>query len=128
MTTIVSTIGTVSYGTSKYLVEIIQPTLNKSIHRVINSYTFVQEAKTWEIYQDEVQVNYDVVNLYPSVPVDKAINVLRDTLNNDKEHLKECTKLTLTNIHRLTELCLSKCYYLDKNNLLLFQNNGPIGL
>ena len=46
MTTIVSTIGIVSYGTSKYLVEIIQPTLNKNIHRVINSYTFVQEAKT----------------------------------------------------------------------------------
>ena len=41
---IVSTIGTVPFGTSKYLVEIIQPTLNK--HRMINSYTFVQEAKT----------------------------------------------------------------------------------
>ena len=44
MRTIVSTIGTVPFGTSKYLVEIIQPTLNK--HRVINSYTFVQQAKT----------------------------------------------------------------------------------
>ena len=46
MRTIVSTIGTVPYGTSKYLVEIIQPTLNKNINRVINSYTFVKEAKT----------------------------------------------------------------------------------
>ena len=35
------------------------------MHRVINSNTFVQEAKTWEIYQDEVQVSHDVVNLYP---------------------------------------------------------------
>ena len=70
---VVSTIGTVPYGTSKYLVETIQPTLNKNIHCVINSYTFAQEAKTWEIYQDEVQVSYDVVNLYPSVPVDSAI-------------------------------------------------------
>ena len=84
MRTILSTIGTVPYGTSEYLVEIIQPTLNKSKHRVINSYTFVQEAKTWEIYQDEVQVSYDVVNLYRSVPVDKAIRILIDTLNNDK--------------------------------------------
>ena len=75
MRTIVSTIGTVPYGTSKYLVEIIQPTLNKNINRIINSYTFVKEAKTWEIHQDEVQVSFDVVNLYPSVPVDKAINV-----------------------------------------------------
>ena len=58
MRTIVSTSGTVPYDTSKYLVEIIQPTLNKNIHRVINSYTFLQEAKTWEIYQDEVHISH----------------------------------------------------------------------
>ena len=104
MRTIVSAIGTVPYGMSKYLVEIIQPTLNKNINCVLNSYTFVKEAKTWEIYRDEVQVSYDVINLYPSVPVDKAINVLMDTLNNDKEHLQERTKLALTDIHKLTEL------------------------
>ena len=107
MRTRVSTIGTVPYGTSKYLVETIQPILSKNIHRVINSYTFVQEAKTWEIYEDEVQVSYDVVNLYPSVPVDKAINVFIGTLNHDKEHLKERTNLTLTDIHKLMELCLT---------------------
>ena len=88
---------------------------------------FIKEAKTWKIYQDEVQVSYDV-NLYPSVPVDKAINVLMDTLNNDKEHIQERTKLTLTDINKLTELCLSKCYFFYENNLRLFQNSGPIGL
>ena len=88
----------------------------------------MQEAKTWEIYQDEVQVSYNVVNLYASVTVDKAINVLIDALNRNKEHLKERTKLTLTNIHKLTELCLGKCYFLHENNLRLFQNSGPIGL
>ena len=102
MRTIVSTIGTVPYGTSKYLVEIIQPTLNKNINRVINSYTFLKETKTWEIHQDEVQVSYDIVNLYSSVPVDKARNILMDNLSKDKEHLQERTKLTLTDIHKLT--------------------------
>ena len=128
MGTIVSIIRTVPYGTSKYLVEIIQPTLNKNINHLINSYTYVKEAKIWKIYQDEVQVSYDVVNLYPSVPVDKAAKVLIDTLNNDKEHIQESTKLTLTDINKLTELCLSKCYFLHENNLRLFQNSRPIGL
>ena len=63
MRTVVSTIGKVPYGLSGYLVEKIQPTLNKIKHHVINPHTFVQEAKTWKIYQDEVQVSYDVVNL-----------------------------------------------------------------
>ena len=37
MWTIVSTIGTVPYCASKYIVEITQPTLNENKHRVINS-------------------------------------------------------------------------------------------
>ena len=44
-----------------------------------------------------------------------------DTLNNDKERIQERTKLTLTDIHKLTEFCLSKCCFLYENNLRLFQ-------
>ena len=105
--------------------QIIQPTLNQNKHRVINSYKFAQEAKTWAIDQDEAQVLHDVVN-YPSVPVYKTISVLTDTLNNDKEQLKECKKITLTDRHKLTELFFSKRYFLYENNLRLFQNSGPI--
>ena len=128
MRTIVSTIGTIPYGTSIYLVKIIQPTINKNINHAINSYTLVKEAKTWQIYQDEVQVSCGVVNLCPSVPVDKAINILMNTFNSDKEHLQERTKLTLMDIHKLTELSLSKCYFLYENNLRFFQKSGPIGV
>ena len=71
-----STIGTASYDTSEYLMEIIQPTFNKK-----------KPGK----YQVKMQVSYDVVNLYPSIPVNKAINVSIDTLNKDKEYLKERT-------------------------------------
>ena len=74
--TVVSTIGTVPYGASKYLVHIIQPILNKNEHRIINSTSFLNEAKTWHTNQHEIQVSYDVVNVYPSVPIDKAIAVL----------------------------------------------------
>ena len=75
-----------------------------------------------------MQVSNDEVNSYPSVPVDKAINVLMDTLNNEKEDLQQRTKLTLMDIHKLTELCLSTCFLLCENNLRLFQNSGPIEL
>ena len=128
MRTIVSTTGTAPYGTSKYLVDIIQPTLNKNKHRVINSSSFVNEAATWETSQEEIQVSYDVINLYPSIPIDKAITVLIDTLNNDLDDLNTRTKLTLTDIHKLMELCLSKSYFLYENEIRLLENAGPIGL
>ena len=95
MRVIVSTIGTLSYGISKYLVGIIQPTLNKNQYKVKNSKSFVWQAQTWKIEPDEIQVSYDVTNLYPSIPIDKAIDVILQQLSEDYEDLKTRTKLTL---------------------------------
>ena len=75
MRVIVSTIGTPPYGISKYLVDIIQPTLNKNQHKGKSSKSFVSQAQTWKIEPDEIQVSYDVTNLYPSISIDKAIDV-----------------------------------------------------
>ena len=128
MRLVVSTIGTPNYGLSEYLVKICQDTLNKNIIRVKNSQSFVQEAKTWEITPEEVQVSYDVVNLYPKVPVKEAIDVLTEQLNADKDHLKTVTKLKINEIKELLQLCLSKCYFLYDNEIHVLENAGPIGL
>ena len=54
---------------------------------------------------------YDIVNLYPSVPINKALDALIDQLNNDQDDLMKRTKLCLKDSYELTELCLSKCYF-----------------
>ena len=115
MRVIVSTIGTPLYGIPKYLVDIIQPTLNKNQHKVKNSKSFVSQAQTWKIEPDEIQVSYDVTNLYPSIPIDKAIDVILQQLSEDYEDLKTRTKLTLVDIQQLIELCVSECYFLWDN-------------
>ena len=83
MRVVVSTIGTVTYGISEYLVNLIQPVLNKNKTRLKNSSSFVKEAKDWQISRDEVQVSYDVVNLYPSVSIKEATNANLDILRKD---------------------------------------------
>ena len=128
MRVIVSTIGALPYGISKYLVDIIQPTLNKSQHKVKNSKSFVSQAQTWKIEPDEIQVSYDVTNLYPSIPIDKAIDVILQQLSEDYEDLKTRTKLTLVDIQQLIELCVSECYFLWDNVIWNLLNSGPIGL
>ena len=126
MRTIVSTIGTPAYGISKYLVQIIQPTLNKSNNKIQNSASFVHEAKNWKIELTEIQVPYVVVNLYPSVPLDRSIQV--KFFQDDHAKLKKRTKLNLTDIQQLLELCLSECYFLYNNVIWTLENSGPIGL
>ena len=93
MRTIVSTIGTSPYRTSQYFVDIIQCTLHKNKHA---------EAATWETTEEEIQASCDVTNLYPSISIDNAITVLLGTFNNDLDDLNTCTKLKLTDIHKLT--------------------------
>ena len=112
MRTTVSTIGTQAYRISKYLVEIIQPTLNKSNNKIQNSTSFVHEAKDWKIEPTEIQVPYNVVNLYLSVPLDRSIHVIVEFLQDDHAELKKRTKLNLTDIQQLLQLCLSECYFL----------------
>ena len=78
-----STIGTASYKVSKYLLKIIQPTLSKSPIAVKNAKESVEEAKTWKIESNEIQVSYNVAALYPSVPVNTAIINLMEMLTKD---------------------------------------------
>ena len=76
----------------KYLVEIIQLTLTKSNNEIQNSTSFVHEAKDWKIEPNEIQVSYDVANLYPSVPLDRSIQVIIEFLQDDHTKLKKRTK------------------------------------
>ncbi|XP_047146242.1 uncharacterized protein LOC124819090 [Hydra vulgaris] len=125
---VVLTINTPPYGTSDYLVKIIQPTLNKNKSRLMNSNSFVNEAKQWIIDPNEVQVSFDIVNLYPSIPINEASPVIIDILNADIDDFKTRTKLTLADIHELIELSLSICYFLYENNIRIIPNSGPISL
>ena len=123
-----STIGTPAYGISKYLVEIIQPTLNKNNNKIQNSTSFVHEAKDWKIEPTETQVSYDVVNLYPSVPLDRSIQVIVEFLQDDHAELKKRTKLNLPDIQQLLELCLIESHFLCNNVILTLENSGRIAL
>ena len=76
----------------KYLVEIIQLTLTKSNNEIQNSTSFVHEAKDWKIEPTEIQVSYNVANLYPSVPLDRSIQVINEFLQDDHTKLKKRTK------------------------------------
>ena len=63
-----------------------------------------------------------------SVPINEAVAVIIEILNNDIDDLLKRTKLTLTDIHELIELCLSTNYFIFDNRVRILENSGPIGL
>ena len=66
-------------------------------------------------------MSYDIINLYPSVLINKAPGILIDQLNNDKEDLMKRTKTCLKDIYELAELCPSKGYFLWNNEIRLLK-------
>ena len=125
---LVSTIGTAPYKISKYLVDIIQPTLSKSTIMIKNSKSFVDEARNWAINPNEIQVSYDVVALYPSIPIKKATVNLINILNEDFEDFKTRTVFNLNHIKQLIEVCLYKSYFVWNGQIHCLEDSGPIGL
>ena len=80
--------------------DLLQPTLNKNLTRVKNSSTFAKEAKIWDISADEIQVSFDVFNLYPSVPIACSIDVVMDFVKDDLDDTSAITKLNVDDIER----------------------------
>jgi len=128
MRMVCSTLGSVSHGLAEHLVQIIQPTLDKNETRLKNSTTFANEAASWTIEKGEIQVSYDVVALYPSIPIKKATDAITDIIHSDFDDVEQRTKLELADIRSLIELCLSKCYFLYDNEIYQIDDAGPIGL
>ena len=122
-----STLGSPSYKVSKHLLNVIQPTL-KNETTIKNSAKFVEEAKTWNITPREIQVSFDVVAMYPSVPIEKATEVMMDILKADIDNVKTRTPIKLEHIKLLMDLCLLNSYFLWNDEIRQLIDSGPIGL
>ena len=91
-----------------------------------NSAEIVKEAKQWTISPREVQVSFEVVAMYPSVPIQKAICVIMDMLKADYEAIKTRTPFNLEQIKSLMELCLEHSYFLWNDEIRQLIDSGPI--
>ena len=70
---IVSSIGTVTYQTSKEVARILKPLVGRSPHHVKNTQDFIDPIKGIHLGQDQCMMSYDVKALFTSVPTTKAI-------------------------------------------------------
>ena len=76
MRPIVSSIGAVTYQTSKELSRILRPLVGKSIHHIHNNQDFLEDLKGITLASDEAMMSYDVKALFTSVPIKPALDVI----------------------------------------------------
>ena len=81
----VSSIGAVTYATSKELARILKPLVGRSPYQVQNTQDFIQQIQSIKLQSDQCIVSSDVRALFTSVPIQPAINIIKKLLDEDKE-------------------------------------------
>ena len=107
---IVSSCGSVTYGVAKELAKILKPLVGQSPHHINSTQDFVEQAKHFKLESEECLSSYDVSALFTSVPIDPALNIIKDLLVKDNT-LKERTVMDVEDIILLLEFCLKNTYF-----------------
>ena len=107
---IVSSIGGVTYHTSKEVARILKPLVGKSERHVKNTQDFIESIKGIHLSEDQCMVSYDVKALFTSVPTNKACIIIRQRLEEDLE-VNQKTSLSIDDIISLLEFCITSTYF-----------------
>ena len=107
---IVSSCGYVTYGVAKELAKILKPLVGQSPHHINSTQDFVEQAKHFKLESGECLSSYDVSALFTSVPIDPALQIIKDLLVKDNT-LKERTVMDVEDIILLLEFCLKNTYF-----------------
>ena len=110
---IVSSIGSVSYATSKELARILKPLVGRSSYHVHNNQDLLEDLRSQKVEEDECLMSFDVKALFTSVPVQPAIQIIQKLLEEDQD-LKQRTSMSVSQIISLLEFCLGSTYFTFK--------------
>ena len=97
--------GSVTYRVAKVLTKVLKPLVSKYLHHIQSTRDFDNRAKGMTLQLGECLTSYDVSALFTSVPMDPALNIIRDLLEKD-EKLQDRTVLSVQNISELLGFCL----------------------
>ena len=101
----------ITYGVAKELSHIIKPLVGQSPHHLKNTQHFIQHLQGKRLEPGEIFTSYDVKALFTSVPVQPAIQIVKNRLQQDNT-LPQRTSMSLPQITSLLEFCLPHTYLL----------------
>ena len=80
---IVSSRGSITYGVAKELSHIIKPLMGQSPHHLKNTQHFIQQIQGKSLQPGDSITSFDVKALFTSVPVQPAIQIINNRLQQD---------------------------------------------
>ena len=104
---IVSFCGSLTYQLSNYLTTMLQPLTDKSRRKLQSTEDFINATKIVQIPDDYKVVSFDVKSLFPSIPLQLALQFTETTILQSTDPLP----LPTEDIMDLLNLCLTSAYF-----------------
>lgn len=104
---ICSSINAPSTELCKYMVNILKNLTEDSKYNVKDSMQFKKKIKDLTIHDDEKMISFDVVSLFPSIPVDLALKIIEEKWND----IQEYTNMTKSLFLRIIKFCIKDNRY-----------------
>lgn len=121
---ICSSINSPSYGLCKYLCEILKNITKNSQYNVKDAIEFKSKIKNINIEDDETLISFDVVSLFPSVPVNLALKIISEKWNI----LEGYTCIPKDFFLELVKFCIKDSRYFKYDEKFFEQTKGmPMG-
>ena len=105
---------------------LLKPLVGKSPHHIQSTGDFVSKVKGLTLQPVECLSSYDVTSLFTSVPIDPALNIIRNLLKKD-EKLNDRMVLSVQNIIELLGFCLHNTYFSFQNKFYEQIEGAAIG-
>ena len=102
--------GSVTYVVARVLAKVLKPLVGKSSHHIQSTRDFVNRVREVTLLPGECFCFYDVTALFTSVPIDPALNIIKDLLKED-DTLWDRTVLSVQNIIELLGFYLHNTYF-----------------
>ena len=111
---IVSSRGSVTYGVAKVIAKIFKDLVGKSPHHIQSTSDLVNKVTGITLLPGECLTYSNATALFTSVPIDPALNIIKDLLEKN-DNLSNRTVLSVENIIELVGFCLHNTYFSYQN-------------
>ena len=93
---IVNTIGSPTYELAKYVAKVLKPLVGNTDSFIKDSHDFVNLIKKEKLERDDILVSFDVVSLFTNIPLEEAIQVIKEVTDPGTARLAEiCLRSTV---------------------------------
>lgn len=121
---ICSSINAPAYELCKYLLDVLKNLTKSSKYNIKDARDFRTRIIDTEINKDEIMISFDVISLFPSIPINLAIT----TIDKKWDIIAQYTKIPRELFIELLTFCIKETRYFKYDDKIYEQRKGmPMG-